>query len=313
MRKVLLSIGLLFFFFQSYSQQDPQFSQNMFVKLPINPGYAGTSGAICATAVYRTQWMNFPGSPKTILFSADAPVQALHGGAGLTVVNDQLGNFNFIHARGAYSYHHPLGQTGLLGIGLEAGIMQAAVKDNWLAPDGTDGTLDQAIPNEKVSKLTYDLGMGAYYRTEQLYVGLSASHIPSQKLSATEFNYKAARHYYIMAGYSFFLTSTLTLRPSVHVKSDAAVTTFDGNINLLWNNRIWGGVSYRLQDAAVPHIGFSWEPNQKSTLKLGYAYDLGLSGLKSYHKNTHEVLVNYCIKIVPKVKTQSHINPRFLK
>jgi type IX secretion system PorP/SprF family membrane protein len=313
MRKVLLSIALSFTVLFSFAQQDPQFSQNMFVKLPVNPGYAGTSGAICATAIYRTQWVGFPGSPKTILFAIDAPVTALHGGAGLTIVNDKLGNFNFLHARGAYSFHKPIGQTGLLGIGIEAGILQASVKDNWLAPDGTDGTMDLAIPNDKVSKLTYDVGLGAYYRTQQLYVGLSASHLPSQKLTATEFNYKTARHYYIMAGYDFFLTSTLTLRPSVHVKSDAAVTTFDGNINLLWNNRLWGGVSYRLQDALVPHIGFAWEPNQKSTLKIGYAYDLGLSGLKSYHKNTHEILVNYCIKFVPKVKIQSHINPRFLR
>jgi type IX secretion system PorP/SprF family membrane protein len=315
MRKVLLALGLSLTALVSFGQQDPQFSQNMFVKLPVNPGYAGTSGAICATAIYRTQWMNFPGSPKTILFAIDAPIPALHGGAGLTIVNDKLGNFNFMHARAAYSFHKPLGQTGLLGIGLEAGIIQATVQDKWLAPDGTDGTLDEAIPNDKVSKMTFDIGLGAYYRTQQLYVGLSASHIPgkAESLKATDFNYQAARHYYVLAGYDFFLTSTLTLRPSVHVKSDAAVTTFDANINLLWNNMIWGGVSYRLQDAILPHLGFAWEPNQKSTLKIGYAYDLGISGLKSYHKNTHEILVNYCIKFTPKVKIQSHINPRFLR
>lgn len=312
MKKTLLLFALSVASVIALAQQDPQFSQNMFLKLPVNPGYAGTSGSLCATAAYRTQWVGFPGAPKTILFSADLPVTALHGGAGLTVVSDKLGNFAFFHARGAYSYHKPIGATGLLGIGLELGVLQSKVERNWLAPDGTDGTQDPSIPNADVKKMTYDIGFGAYYRTNQLFVGLSSSHLPQQSLKATEFNYKAARHYYVMAGYDFLLSSSLTLRPSVHVKSDAAVTTFDANINLLWNNMLWGGVSYRLQDALAPHIGFAWNPNQKSTLKIGYAYDLGLSDLKAHHNNTHEILVNYCIKWVKPPKISSHQNPRFM-
>lgn len=306
---ICFSIGVI----PCYAQQDPQFSQNMFIRLPINPGYAGTNKAICATAVYRTQWVGFPGAPKTFLFSADAPLPVIHGGAGLTVASDQLGNFNFILARGAYSFHKTIGQTGVLGLGLELGILQSSVKYNWLAPDGTDGNADIAIPDDKVAKMTYDVGFGAYYRTEQLYVGLSSSHLPQQSLSAPEFNYKAARHYYVLAGYDFFLSSAFKLRPSVLVKSDAAVTTFDANINILWSDMIWVGASYRLQDAIVPLVGFAWSPNRKSVLKIGYSYDLNTSGLKSYHNNTHEILVNYCIKIIPKPKTQSHVNPRFLR
>src|ERR1051326_1460600 len=122
----------------SFSQQDPQFSQNMFLKLPVNPGFAGTNGAICATAAYRTQWVGFPGSPKDILFTMDAPIAMLHGGAGITIINDKLGNFNFMNVRGAYSFHKTIGQTGLLGLGLELGMMHSAVQHNWLAPDGTD-------------------------------------------------------------------------------------------------------------------------------------------------------------------------------
>lgn len=313
MRKILLSSVLSVSAIFSFAQQDPQFSQNMFLKLPINPGYAGTSGSLCATAAYRTQWVGFPGSPKTILFTADAPIQSLHGGAGLTVVNDKLGNFNFLLARGAYSYHKTIGATGLLGIGLELGMMQTNVKYDWLAPDGSNGLQDQAIPNAQVKKTTYDVGFGAYYRTPQLFVGISASHLPQQDLKDKEFNYEAARHYYVIAGYDFFLSSTLQLRPSAHVKSDASVTTFDLNCNLLWNNMLWGGLSYRLQDAIVPHVGFAWSPNAKSTLKIGYAYDLGLSDLKSHHSNTHEIVLNYCVKFTRPPKVQSHINPRFLK
>lgn len=317
MRKALLSIVLSLITVLIFAQQDAQFSQNTLIKLPVNPGYAGTNGAFCATAVYRNQWMGFEGggTPKTMLFSVDAPVIGLHGGLGLTVISDKIGNFVFTQARAAYSYHTQVGSTGLLGIGIEAGIFQGSVGGKWLTPSGDDGTLDVAIPNESLKKTTYDIGLGAYYRTEQLFFGVSAAHVPgkAQRLEAPEFNYQAARHYYVMAGYDFLLSSAIKLRPSVHVKSDAAVTTFDANINLLWNDMIWGGVSYRLRDAIIPMIGFAWSPSQKSTLKVGYAYDIGASDLKNHHNDTHEILVNYCIKLVPKIKAQSHVNPRFLR
>ncbi|MEK6615811.1 MAG: type IX secretion system membrane protein PorP/SprF [Bacteroidota bacterium] len=318
MKKILFPLFFIFhfsFFIEGIAQQDPQFSQNMFIKLPINPGYAGTNGAICATGVYRNQWVGFEGSPKTILFAVDAPVPILKGGAGLTIVNDKLGNFGFMHVRGTYSFHKTIGATGLLGIGLEAGVLQGSIKDKWLAPDGTDGASDVAIPNDKVKKMTFDIGLGAYYRTDQLYAGLSFSHLPgkAEKLKDKDLNYQVARHYYILAGYDFFISSTLKLRPSVHIKSDAVVTTFDVNVNLLWRDMIWGGVSYRLKDAIVPLVGFAWSPNNKSTLKIGYSYDIGASGFKDYHTNTHEILLNYCIKIAPIPKTQSHVNPRFLR
>ncbi len=309
----LLSVSVIFVF----GQQDPQFTQNTFLRMPVNPGYAGTSGSLCATLAYRTQWVGFPGAPKTFLFTADIPVIDLHGGMGLTVVKDQLGNFNFTLARAAYSYHKPIGPTGLLGIGLELGMMQSSVAYNWLAPDGTDGTADLSIPNASVNKMTYDVGLGAYYRTDQLHVGFSMSHLPgkAQSLKDKEFNYQAARHYYVMAGYDFFLTSKITLRPSAHVKSDAAVTTFDLHCNVLFDNFIWGGLSYRLQDAIAPMVGVALHPDKekKSTLKIGYSYDLGTSHLAPYHSNTHEILVNYCIKWNRPPKIQSHINPRFLR
>lgn len=315
MRKVLLSVTLSLSAAFAFAQQDPQFTQNPLLKLAVNPGFAGTSGSLCGTLAYRTQWVGFPGAPKTFLFTGDMPVTSLHGGVGLTVVKDRLGNFNFTLARAAYSYHKIIGATGLLGVGLELGILQSSVAFNWLAPDGTDGNSDVAIPNASVNKMTFDVGLGAYYRTDQLHVGLSLSHIPgkAESLKAPEFNYQAARHYYVMAGYDFFLSSKLTLRPSAHVKSDAAVTTFDLHANLLYNNFIWAGASYRLQDAIAPAIGIAWKPNDKQTIKIGYAYDLGTSDLKSHHTNTHEILVNYCIKWNRPPKIQSHINPRFLK
>jgi|CXWL01.1.fsa_nt_gi type IX secretion system PorP/SprF family membrane protein len=314
MKKNLLAISLSIAAVGAFAQQDPQFTQNMFMKLPVNPGYAGTRDALCATTAYRTQWVGFSGAPKTFFICADLPVYDLNGGLGLTVLKDKLGNFNFTHARGAYSYHRSLG-IGLLGIGLELGVLQASVENNWLAPNGSNGEDDPYIPNHYVKKTTYDIGLGAYYRTNDCYVGLSMSHVPGnmERLTADDFEYRAARHAYVMAGYYFRPAQKITIRPSVFAKSDGAVTALDLHCDLLYNDFVWGGLSYRPQDAIVPTVGIAFYPgglHSASMLKIGYSYDLGISDMKAHHNNTHEIVVNYCVKWNRPI--ESHKSPRFM-
>lgn len=85
----------LFFFLISvlaFSQQEAQFTQNMFTNMAINPGYAGINKQICVTSLFRQQWSGFEdpygnkGAPQTILLTVDAPVRVLRGGLGVTVI-----------------------------------------------------------------------------------------------------------------------------------------------------------------------------------------------------------------------------------
>ena len=116
------------------------------------------------------------------------------------------------------------------------------------------------------------------------------------------------RHYYLMAGYGVDLTSSLTLKPMVQVKTDAVSTQLDANLNLLINNRFWVGASYRIQDAIVLMAGLEIIPN----LKLGYSYDLTTSDIGNYSSGTHEIMLGYCYKPTKVIKRQFHRNVRFL-
>lgn len=287
-KKLFFSFSIASSVLHSFAQQDPGFSQNMFLKLPVNAGYAGTNGALCATAVYRDQWVGLQGAPKTFLFCADALMPSLHGGVGFTAMNDKIGNFNFTNVRGAYSVHKQVGQTGLLGAGIEAGIIH-------LHSEAFDSTF------YAFSGTTFDLGLGIYYRTEQFYTGLSVAHLPGkQEHILGSFDYQVARHYYFMAGYELFFSSWGSVIPSVHVKSDDVVTTVDLNLMVLWKQLIWVGFSYRYQNAIVPMAGFKLAMGPSSVLKIGYSYDLATTDFKNYP--THEFLLNYCIKLKTKTK-----------
>jgi type IX secretion system PorP/SprF family membrane protein len=319
MKKIITSIALTITAVAGFAQQDQQFSQYMQNKLTYNPGYAGTSGGICTAVMYRQQWLQFPGAPKTMLVNFDAPVlqnTALRGGAGLTIMQDQLGNDNSLFARGAYSYHLPVGAVGKLGIGVDAGMIQKKFKDNWFAPDGTDGASDPSIPTNQISSITYDVNFGLYYTTSKLYIGLAASHLPGQVNKKTDgtksLEFKNAQHIFLNAGYEFDLSSDFKLIPSVLVKSDLKATIFDAGVNVMYRNMVWLGGAYRMTDAIATMLGYQYVKGN-NVLKIGVAYDVTLSDLKNYSSNTFEVLIGYCFKPVPKTKKQSHINPRFLK
>ena len=296
---------MLFLFMQAFAQQDPQYSHNMFTKLAVNPAHAGAYDAICGTLVYRNQWTGFgEGTPKTFALMAEMPVQSLRGGLGLTVVSDNLGFEKNIIIRGAYSHKLDLG-SGFLHLGLDVGYMQKSI-------DGTkfiyNDANDQSIPLGQVSGGAADFGFGAYFYNEKLYAGISSSHLTEGQIKTANVTTKLARHYYLTAGYDLELNPDFTLKPSLFVKSDATSTQMDFNANLLWQNKFWLGASYRLQDAIVILAGLELTPN----LKVGYAYDLTTSDIKTYSSGTHEVMINYCFKVKPNVVRQFHKNVRFL-
>ncbi len=322
MKKTLTTIALSITGLLVLAQQDAQFSMNTFNRLAINPAYAGMNKALCATLLYRQQWTNFPGAPKTGLLSVDYG-RIAHGGLGLTVDQDQLGFDKTFKAKVAYSFHTPL-KGGILGIGLDAGMIQKSVNGNFIAPDGSTttggGGVDQSIPWSGTKSTTYDVGFGLYYQTRRLYVGLSSLHLPEQKFSGTgnintlkwDYKYKEARHYYVMAGYTFIPDPEWEITPSILLKSVASSSQLDANLMVKWHKMVFGGVSYRISDAIVGIIGLEKPFNKKITAKFGYSYDITTSNIKKQSNGSHELMLGFCYKIKPDASKTSHMNVRFL-
>ena len=288
-----------------YSQQDPQFSQHMFTKLYYNPGFAGANDAICGTLLYRNQWTGFGGEPKTAMLTADMPIDALHGGVGLSLhALDNLGAGSSLNIRANYAFRADLG-NGRIGIGLGIGYAQQSFNGKKLVYNDAG---DQNIPTGNESGGTYDLALGIYYNTDDLYVGISSSHLTANDLKSGDITTKLDRHYFLMAGYSYDINSVFTIKPAAMVKSDITETIFEVNANLFINSKYWIGGAYRFQDAIVAMAGIEIMPN----LKLGYSYDITTSKIKSYSSGTHEIVLGYCMNVAKVVKRQFHRNVRFL-
>ena len=285
-------------FFTCFSQQDPITSNYMYNTLTYNPGYAGTSGMICATALNRQQWVGFEGSPSTTVFNISAPVSPfkINSGVGLMVESDNIGFNKDIKIALIYSYIAEIGQ-GKLGIGINAGMYNMTIDPEWVIPSGdvfTPPSGDPLIPESKESALAFDAGLGVYYRTDKYYAGLSVTHIGQPEIKLTKGVTYLTRHYYLTAGYILQLSNpSFELLPSLYAMSDGRVIQFSATSLIRYNKKAWGGVSYRPGDALVGIVGIELF----NGIRVGYAYDFPISDIRKNTSGSHEFLVNYCFNL----------------
>ncbi|MGD0340202.1 MAG: type IX secretion system membrane protein PorP/SprF [Bacteroidales bacterium] len=277
------------------AQQDPLSSQNMFNILTFNPGIAGTSGMICATAINRQQWLGFDGAPKTTIFNVSAPVSPfrIKSGVGLVVESDNIGFDKDINLSLAYSYLLDL-NIGKLGLGINLGVMDETIDPAWKIPNGdgfTQPDQDPLIPSTKESYVAFDAGIGAFLQADKYYASLSITHINSPTIKYSKGTTYISRHYYLTGGYTLQLPNpSLELLPSVFAYSDGKVIQFNLTSLVRYNKKVWGGVGYRAGDALIGIVGFELY----NGIKIGYSYDFTLSDIRKNSTGSHELMVNYC-------------------
>ncbi|PLX03712.1 MAG: hypothetical protein C0594_10110 [Marinilabiliales bacterium] len=314
MRKLKIALIFTLLWGVSYAQQDPQFSLNMYNMLAINPGYAGCNGAVCGTMLHRNQWLGFgDGRPVTYVGSIHGEIKSINSGVGLSIMQDEIGAETNMWMTLNYAYRLKLGD-GMLGLGLSLGFINKAIDGDWTTPGMLDGTInnpyeDPIVPYSE-SKIAFDAGFGAYYRTNDLYVGISSTHLPETKykFSGTELSYMK-RHYYLAAGYFYELPNRLfVVKPGIFIKSDGATTQYDINAILEYKRMAWGGITYRIGDAFVPMVGVTLPIR----LDIGIAYDFTTSDVGAYNDGTIEIMARYCFNLKMDKQTGSYKSVRYL-
>jgi type IX secretion system PorP/SprF family membrane protein len=294
-------------------QQDPKFSQNMFLVPLFNPGAMGQEDKICASAAFRNQWMGIPSAPVTTTFTAHAPFTLFNRkhGAGINLMNDNIAFNNDLFLSLAYSYKIDVG-TGVLGAGINMGLVNYSFDPSGLnGADVIDISGDDAIPQNAASLFGFDMGLGAYYSTSNLYVGLSTTH-----LNQTSFNFpeelaetRLTRHYYAVGGYTLQLPNPIfELIPSFMIQTDGKDNHIYLNTNVRYNKRFWGGVSYSIGGAASVLAGIEL----MNGIRVGYSYDIELSPLFKYSSGSHEISIRYCFDLSLDRNPEKYESIRFL-
>jgi type IX secretion system PorP/SprF family membrane protein len=296
MRKIITILMGALISLAASAQQRPINSLYMFDPLLINPAYTGTQVQFSATAVYRNQWVNFPGAPKTFTFSASSGFKATRVGVGILAGVDQIG----IHKENTlyllYSYKIPFSKynsKSYLSFGLQGGF-------NDLKSDfGVLNPKDQTDPFYGVVErnMTWNFGGGVYLKHNSFYAGLSVPYVLNNEvINAHVFSSTARqyRYYYIMAGFTKVLSPAVKVIPSTLIRvQEKAPLSFDFNVMTVLYDAVGLGVSYRLDDSVVGLFELKINEN----FHVGYANDFTTSDLARYSNSSHEIMVNYRIRI----------------
>lgn len=290
--KTLLTTLMILIASLLFAQQDALFSQYMFNKLAINPAYAGSRELPTVDWLYRYQWVNIDGAPKTITASIDSPLDNPHNALGLYVSNDRIGPMSYTGAMATYAFRI-IFPKGKLSLGLQAGIKDnGIVWNDFKSYDASDPFLISRVKK----KVIPDANFGVYYYSDNFYAGFSSHQLLQNKsLVVTDSigNLQFSRlfaHFYIMTGAAFPLGDNVVFRPSFLAKFvKNAPPQLDLNVSFLFAKTLWLGVSYRTEKA----FSLIAEVNVSQNLRIGYSYDMWLNKLKTYNKGSHEIRLSY--------------------
>lgn len=310
--KQLLLVFFVLLIGKSYGQQDPQYTQFMYNKLPINAGYTGSREVLSIRALYRAQWVGnkgggIPGAPQTATLSIHSPLKNDHFALGFYYVNDRLGVTHTNQFDATFAYRVALGKKVKLSLGINAGLWW--YKANLASSITTDGTgLDPALQN--VNRILPDVGAGLYIYHPNFYVGFSVPNFIKGDLSNKNQSGSSAKrtaHMNAMVGGVIPAGRVLKIRPQILYRYLASGEykiphTFDFNLSLLIYDRVNIGGQYRTSfgnknngvkltnpdsfDAMIE----VWPVKQ---LLIGYSYDYILTKLGNYNRGSHEVIIGY--------------------
>lgn len=300
MRTVLKRIYLaallpLIFVSSSMAQQYPVFTQYYFNELVINPAYAGNHVQLSLTAMYRNQWVNFPGAPKTFNFTGHTALAKNKVGVGLMVNHDEIGSYKNEHIYASYAYkiHFP---TATLSMGLQAGI-------NLLGADYSK--LDLQSPGDAafyniINEVKPNFGAGLFYTKKNFFIGFSVPFILNNKIANSVEGLlgqlREARYYFLRSGVVFPLDKMekVKMNPSILIRTqEGQPLSIDLNNAFIFYDVFSTGVSYRSGDSFITFIDLKISER----FHFGYSYDWTQSDLNRFSNGTHEFMLNYRTRI----------------
>ncbi|MBN2486639.1 MAG: PorP/SprF family type IX secretion system membrane protein [Bacteroidales bacterium] len=323
MKKIIIAIVVIVCPVFVLAQQLPEVSYFMYDYSRTNPGSLGSEDMVCATLIHKNSWLKMPGRPTDTYVDTEVPFNLFGGkhGAGFSFLQDKYGFYNNYHLRIGYAFRFTVA-NGTLGIGINGGFNQYTLKANWDGAGAFNPTTDPNIPQStgEGGAKGYAFSAGIFYRADDIYFGISVLNAYASEIDyagaaasatsvASTASEKLRPHYYITSGYKVQLSNpAFELQPAVNLYSDGSIVTFDLNTTLMYNKKIWGGVSYRAGSSAIGMLGLMILDG----LKVGYAYDFQTSALSRYSTGSHEILMNYCFKIGKDKSPQRYKSIRYL-
>jgi len=102
------------------------------------------------------------------------------------------------------------------------------------------------------------------------------------------------RHYYLSGGFIYPINDHLKISPGFLLKGQEAIPlSWNANINLIIDEVAYLGINYR----NTGDFGILGQVMLNENLRVGYAYDVNTSQINTVSSGSHEIFINYRIKL----------------
>jgi hypothetical protein len=85
--------------------------------------------------------------------------------------------------------------------------------------------------------------------------------------------------------------------------------SFDVSLLATFQEKIWGGLSFRQGEAMIALLGYSFFKD--NSLRLGYGFDYVISAQEAKNATSHEIILSYTLPVVSSGERRIIRTPRF--
>jgi type IX secretion system PorP/SprF family membrane protein len=263
--------------------QDTWYGSVSGIQLMYNPAYTGATGV---ATMNISAYTFLPGNGfdlRSVYASFDSYYPLLHGGAGLWISDDILGEIlNDFRTGACYSYHLRAGRDLWFNAGLTASLIWRGIKPGAVIMPGdidpfggiTGGSSEYY---DSYGALRFDLGTGISFAAGPWYGGFSVMHLTQPSMSDDQQDRDRVRRLYSLSAGTLISTSdgSFTLNPSALIMVQGnTLKAFLGTEaeyrNLLFGIALWH--SFSGFTALQPSAG--WGADVVKII-LSYSYIIG--------------------------------------
>ncbi len=198
--------GLLLLSMASLSGQDTWYGSVSGMQMMYNPGYTGAGGV---PSLNISAFSFLPGNGfglRSFHASYDGYFSSLHGGAGIWITDDMLGDImNDLRGGASYAYYFQAGRDVFITAGLTASVISRGIRTgSVILPDDIDpfrgiigGGTEYISP---APVIRFDLGTGFTVSSGPWYGGVSLMHLTRPSLSDDELDHNRIDRLYTFTG-----------------------------------------------------------------------------------------------------------------
>ncbi|MES2557867.1 MAG: type IX secretion system membrane protein PorP/SprF [Bacteroidota bacterium] len=316
---IIVLSGLLFTGILS-AQQDIQFSQALSNPYLFNPAAGGMANVAEFNIGTRAQWLSVEGKPMTYYASGQSQIRSgktkktvldefnlehksiynspertigLKHVIGGKVVSDVIGPFARTGFMGSYAIHMPFTKKINVGLGIGLGMNSFSINESKVTlMDANDGAYLSYVGASNRQSMV-DVQSGLVFYNNKFYFGLSGSQLLKNKaqFKGIETESRFERHWYAVASYRFdIMEKKFGIEPVAIVKKTvASPLSYDVGARFHYYNMGWISLGYRGNAALSAGFGF----NVLRQFRLAYAFEMGVSNLRSYGNGSHEIQLGF--------------------